>query len=62
MPGIPDPWVWLAYVFCLLSALAWVIPCWRNGTFAVGQSEEPVAMDPAAPTPSTHPSSNPPIQ
>lgn len=28
--GIPDPWVWLAYVLCFLSALACVIYSWRN--------------------------------
>ena len=28
--GIPDPWVWLAYVLCLLSALACVTYSWRN--------------------------------
>ena len=30
MLGIPDPWVWLAYVLCLASALACVIYSWRN--------------------------------
>ena len=30
MPGIPDPWVWLAYVLCFLSALACVFYSWRN--------------------------------
>ena len=28
--GIPDPWVWLAYVLCLLSTLTCVIYSWRN--------------------------------
>ncbi|MCZ7638912.1 MAG: hypothetical protein M5U12_24375 [Verrucomicrobia bacterium] len=30
MLGIPDPWVWLAYILCLLSALACVVYSWRH--------------------------------
>lgn len=30
MLGIPDPWVWLAYWLCGLSALACVVYSWRN--------------------------------
>jgi len=30
MLGIPDPWAWLAYVLCFLSALACVFYRWRN--------------------------------
>lgn len=30
MLGIPDPWVWLAYVLCIVSALACVVYSWRN--------------------------------
>lgn len=33
MFGIPDPWVWLAYVLCLLSTalcVAWGIARWNR--------------------------------
>lgn len=30
MLGIPDPWVWLAYILCVVSALACVVYSWRN--------------------------------
>lgn len=30
MLGIPDPWVWLAYVLSVVSALACVGYSWRN--------------------------------
>lgn len=30
MLGIPDPWVWLAYVLCLASSLLCVIYSARN--------------------------------
>jgi hypothetical protein len=30
MLGIPDPWVWMAYLLCVASALACVAYSWRN--------------------------------
>jgi len=30
MLGIPDPWVWLAYVLCLASTLLCVVYSWWN--------------------------------
>lgn len=39
MLGIPDPWIWLAYILCLVSAficLAYGAATWNSG------GEEPV--------------------